>query len=530
MTRTDVLIAGAGPTGLALALWLAQAGVRIRIIDKAPGAGTTSRALVVHARTLEFYRQLGIADAVVDAAVRFDAVNLWVGGRRVAHVDLGPIGAGATAFPYMLIFPQDAHERLLIERLRAFGMDVERPCELRGFDERDDHVVARLAHGDGREARCEATYLAGCDGAHSTVRRVLDVGFPGGTYARLFYVADTEARGPVMNHELHVALDAADLLAVFPMQGDARARLIGTVKRGGADTTFDPGDARPGQAAKAAAEPIAWHDVSDRIIARLHMDVERVNWFSTYHVHHRVASHFRGGRAFLLGDAAHIHSPVGGQGMNTGIGDACNLGWKLAGVVRSRIDARVLDTYAQERIAFARRLVATTDRAFEIATSDGSIARFVRMKVIPRVLPRLLASAAVRSFMFRTLSQTAIEYRSSTLSSGAAGSVRAGDRLPWIELADAPNGCADNFAPLASRDWQLHVYGDPGHGVTAACRQRNLPLHAFPWRAAMQGAGFARDACYLVRPDAYVALAQAHGNDVGALKRYLDDWRIVVRA
>jgi len=527
---TEILIAGAGPTGLAMALWLAKSGVRFRIVDKTPRPSDESRALVVHARTLELYAQAGFADEAIAHGLEFSAANLWAAGERVARVGLGDIGADLSPYPYMLILAQDRHERLLVERLATLGVQVERETEVVDVEQGEGSIVARLRRGDGSEERCECAWLAGCDGAHSTVRRVLDVGFPGGTYARLFYVADTEARGPVMNHELHVALDAADLLAVFPMQGDARARLIGTVKRGGTDTTFDPGDARPGQAAKAAAEPIAWHDVSDRIIARLHMDVERVNWFSTYHVHHRVASHFRRGRAFLLGDAAHIHSPVGGQGMNTGIGDACNLGWKLAGVVRSRIDARVLDTYAQERIAFARRLVATTDRAFEIATSDGSIARFVRMKVIPRVLPRLLASAAVRSFMFRTLSQTAIEYRSSTLSSGAAGSVRAGDRLPWIELADAPNGCADNFAPLASRDWQLHVYGEPGHGVTAACRQRNIPLHAFPWRAAMQGAGFARDACYLVRPDAYVALAQAHGNDVGALKRYLDDWRIVVRA
>jgi 2-polyprenyl-6-methoxyphenol hydroxylase-like FAD-dependent oxidoreductase len=512
MADVDVLIAGAGPTGLMLALWLAQSGVRVRIVDKAAESASTSRALVVHARTLEFYRQLGIADAVVGSAVPFAAVNLWVRGRHVAHVELGALGAGATAFPFMLIFPQDEHERLLIERLVASGVEVERPCELRGFDDRGDHIVARLLHGDGREEQCNAAFLAGCDGAHSTVRETLAAGFPGGTYTHLFYVADTDARGPVMNHELHVALDEADLLAVFPMKGEGRARLIGTVT----------------QEREHTERALAWRDVSQRVIERLGIDVTRVNWFSTYRVNHRVASHFREGRAFLLGDAAHIHSPVGGQGMNTGIGDSANLAWKLAAVLQSHIDERVLDTYEPERMAFAKRLVETTDRAFQLATSDGAIARFVRIRVVPRVLPRLLAFAAVRRFMFSTLSQTAIEYRGSALSRGTAGPVHAGDRLPWLELPGDSDVHADNYAPLSSLDWQVHVYGEAANEVIDTCRQRALALHAFAWRTPMHRAGFARNALYLVRPDGYIAFAEPHG-DAPALARYLDDWRIKPR-
>jgi 2-polyprenyl-6-methoxyphenol hydroxylase-like FAD-dependent oxidoreductase len=513
MPDIDVLIAGAGPTGLALALWLAQSGARIRIVDKSAEPGTTSRALVVHARTLEFYRQLGIADAVVDAAVRFAAVNLWVAGKQAAHVDLGALGEGATAYAFMLIFPQDEHERLLIERLSAAGVHVERPCGLREFDDRGDRIVAHLVHGDGREERCEAAFLAGCDGAHSTVRERLEAGFPGGTYAHVFYVADVQARGPVMNHELHVALDEADLLAVFPMKGDARARLIGTV----------------GPQREHADRPLEWRDVSQGVLERLGIDVSQVNWFSTYHVHHRVASHFRAGRAFLLGDAAHIHSPVGGQGMNTGIGDSANLGWKLAAVAASRIDARVLDTYEPERIAFAQRLVATTDRAFQLATSDGPVARFVRIRVLPRVLPRLLRLRALRRFMFRTLSQTAIRYPESALSRGSAGSVHAGDRLPWVALANGARGVADNYAPLSTLDWQVHVYGKAPGAIEQACRRRSVALHAFAWQTPMQRAGIARDAVYLLRPDGHVAFADATG-DAKALARYLDDWRITPRA
>ena len=514
MADVDVLIAGAGPTGLVLALWLAHAGVRVRIVDKAPAAASTSRALVVHARTLEFYRQLGIADAVVDAAVRFDAANLWVQGRRAAHVELGALGAGATAFPFMLIFPQDEHERLLTERLAAAGVTVERPCTLARFDDRGDGVLARLVHADGGEETCGASYLAGCDGAHSTVREQLGAGFPGATYAHLFYVADVEARGQVMNGELNVALDSADLLAVFPMKGEGRARLIGTVKAEGED----------------AKRPLEWQDVSRRALDGLRIDVTHVNWFSTYHVHHRVASHFKSGRAFLLGDAAHIHSPVGGQGMNTGIGDAVNLGWKLAASIQRTIDPRVLDSFEPERIAFARRLVATTDRAFQVATSDGPIARFVRVRAIPEVLPPLTAMHAVRRFMFRTLSQTAIEYRNSALSDGVAGSVHAGDRLPWVDLRDGGGEHADNFAPLAARDFQVHVYGETNPALAALCRTRSIPAHAFPWRPPMHAAGLARDGFYLLRPDGYVAFAQRQGDDMAAFTRYLDDWRIAARS
>ena len=249
----------------------------------------------------------------------------------------------------------------------------------------------------------------------------------------------------------------------------------------------------------------------------MHIDVDEVNWFSTYHVHHRVAAHFRRGRAFLLGDAAHVHSPVGGQGMNTGIGDAVNLAWKLAAVVHQRMHPSVLDSYEPERIAFARRLVETTDRAFTSVTSRSALARFVRLTVVPAVLPRLVAFPAVRRTMFRTVSQTAINYRGSSLSAGRAGNVHGGDRLPWVK-ADA---AGDNFAPLKSLDWQVHVYGEGTSALQALCSQRKLALHIFPWRPEIAATGLRRDAIYLVRPDGYVALADADGR-AEAVAAYLD--------
>ena len=502
--NTDVLIIGAGPTGLVLALWLARLGVRVRIVDKTAEPGTTSRAVALQARTLELYGQIGLADTIVERGRRAIAVNLWVAGKKAARAVFGEMGEGLSPYPYALIYPQDEHERLLIERLAQEGILVERQTELLDFDDATGRVIARLKRPNGVEEICETAYIAGCDGAHSKVRDVLQISFPGGTYAHLFYVADVEARGETMNGELHVAFDRTDFLAVFPLKGDGRARLIGAVH----------------EEHDRQHENLSWDDVSKRVIEWIRIDVGRVNWFSTYRVHHRVADHFRSGRAFLLGDAAHIHSPVGGQGMNTGIGDAVNLAWKLASVVRGRAGATLLDSFEPERIAFARRLVATTDQVFTAVTSYGAVARAIRLRLVPLVIPSLFALKAMRRYLFRTVSQTRVNYRESSLSEGHAGTVHGGDRLPWVKL-DVNGRELDNFASLTALEWQFHVYGDASPDVQALCRKRNMLLQIFPWRPEMARAGLQQDAVYLVRPDGYVGLADPVGS-VETAAAYLD--------
>ena len=508
MQKSDVLIIGAGPTGLVLALWLTRLGVKVRIIEKTATPGTTSRALAVQARTLELYRQVDLADTVIAKGHRTPAVNLWVGGERKARMSLNDMGKGLTPYPFMHIFPQDEHERLLVAKLESLGVSVERKTELLHFAEQASGVSARLREADGRESDCEATYLAGCDGARSKVRETIGTGFPGGTYEHLFYVADVQATGSAMDGELHIDLDEADFVVVFPLAGEGRARLIGTVR-----------DERAGR-----ADALTFEDVRNQAIGQMKLTVDKVNWFSTYHVHHRVTQHFRKGRAFLIGDAAHIHSPAGGQGMNTGIGDAINLGWKLAAVVKGRASDTLLDSYEAERIGFARRLVASTDRAFTFATGQGRLAAFVRTRLAPVVLPALFSLGVVRKFAFRTVSQTMINYRSSQLSRGTAGQVQGGDRLPWVAT-----GGVDNFAPLTSMDWQVHVYGEASSELTAWCERRGVPLHVFAWRPEHGDAGLARNALYLLRPDTYVALAEA-GGSTDALDRYFAETAIRLAA
>ncbi len=500
---TDVLIVGAGPTGLVLALWLTRLGVGVRIVDKRAEVEATSRAIGVQARTLEFYSQIGLAEAAVERGRKALAGNLWVGGRNRARFSFSDMGEGLSPFPYALVLSQDEHERLLVGHLAELGIKVERRTEVLGFMEAAGRLLARLKLADGTVETCESAYIAGCDGAHSTVRETLQIGFAGGTYNHLFYVADVNASGAAINGDIHIGLDAADFLVIFPLKGEGRARLIGTVR----------------EDAEHRQENLGWNDVSKRAIEGMRIDVERVNWFSTYRVHHRVADHFRRGNAFLLGDAAHIHSPVGGQGMNTGIGDAVNLAWKLAAVLRGRADASLLDSYEPERIAFARRLVATTDRVFTGVTSTGAFDRLVRLNIVPFLMPFLFKFTAVKHLMFRTVSQAAVNYRASSLSEGRAGDVHGGDRLPWVKPDS--NGAGDNFTPLTSLDWQVHVYGEAPPEIKAVCDERKLPLHIFPWHPEIGRTGLQRNAVYLLRPDGHVALANPEGS-AAAVATYLD--------
>jgi 2-polyprenyl-6-methoxyphenol hydroxylase-like FAD-dependent oxidoreductase len=501
VSASAVLIVGAGPTGLTLAAWLAHQGVPTRIIDRTAEPGTTSRALAVQARTLELYQQLGLTQTLLARGHKVPAINLWVRGAHAARMPFEAIGAGLTRYPFLEIFPQDEHERLLLEHLAAHGVMVERRTELKGFTDEGGAIRARLLRPDGQQETIEAAYVAGCDGARSLVRETLGTGFPGGTYRQVFYVADIDGDGPPVDGELHIDLDEADFLAVFPLAGAGRARLIGTVR-----------DERAEQ-----PENLRFEDVSARAMHNLKVRVQRVNWFSTYHVHHRVTEHFGKGHAFLLGDAAHIHSPAGGQGMNTGIGDAVNLAWKLAAVLHGRAPVSLLDTYEAERIPFARRLVATTDRVFTFATAEGPIADLLRTRVAPLLLPRAVALEPVRGFLFRTVSQITVNYRGSALSSGAVGRVHGGDRLPW-----ALAGGSDNYDALAAICWQVHVYGTARAELTHWCREHGVPLHVFPFAAEHAAAGLTRDALYLLRPDTYVALAEAT-QDPAVLERYCSE-------
>ncbi len=505
----DVLIVGAGPTGLMLGNQLVRRGARTLIVDKNPGPSIQTKALGVQARTLEIYARLGIAERALELGRRASGANMWVNGRRVARVPLGDIGRDLSPYPFLLILGQDDNERLLGDALRAHGVDVQWNWELVALAQDAGRVSATLKHPDGSTRLVTARWVAGCDGAHSVVRRLCGIDFPGAPYEHVFFIADTEVTGPMVADELNVYLWRDGFHLLFPMRGRDHWRVVGILPRdmrGRDDLDFD------------AVVPAIRQEVGATLT------FTACHWFSTYRIHHRRAARFRDRRCFLLGDAAHIHSPVGAQGMNTGLQDAYNLGWKLALVAAGRAGAGLLDSYEPERIPVAERLLQTTDRAFSLIVSDHRLAGLFRTRVLARILAFVMTRERMRKLAFRTISQIGIHYRRGPLAETLAGlpddAPRAGDRFPWLRLkfaADAP--AEDLFARLDGDGFNLLVFGQPVPSEPSdLVRTHVIPDHPDNDRELAR-AGIAKPAFHLLRPDGHVGLAGTNF-DAAALSGY----------
>ncbi|GGL02609.1 FAD-dependent monooxygenase [Mangrovihabitans endophyticus] len=485
----DVLVVGAGPTGLMLADWLVRLGVRVVVADGKPGPTRESRALVVQARSLEIYRQLGLADEVLPAAQRAVALAPGFGARVFGRIPLGPIGAGHTPYPYIEVLEQSRNEEILYAALRKQGGDVRWQTPVTTLEETPDGVRARLADGDTVTAR----FCVGADGANSVVRRSRDIPFDGVTNPHRFYVIDATAAAGLVANAINVRLGADEFLIAFPMAGRGNWRLIGVARRADDDGEIGEEDARA------------------RMRDAFAVTYDQARWYATYNVHHRVARRFRDGPFFLAGDAGHVHSPVGGQGMNTGLQDAHNLAFKLADVLHDRASDVWLDRYEAERRPVAQTLVATTDRLFGLVTSQRFGRPAVRRALVPLVAPlvvRALPGTGAGSRFFQYVSQTRIHYRMGADAwhrsedrrgrpgrSGGRRDAVVGRRLPWAD---------DNYDVLsmdgiAGPGWQVHAYG----GVDAGdLPDLGLPVHVFPEAA---GSRLRAGELYLVRPDGFVA-------------------------
>ncbi len=511
---TDVLIVGAGPTGLMLANQLVRRGVRVQIIDRHPGPSLQTRALGVQARTLEIYSHLGIVDRALELGKRATGANIWSLGKKAARIPLGAIGRSISPYPYLLILGQDDNERLMGNALRERGVSVNWNTELVGLSSQEsDHVRATLKQQDGTTREITAAWVAGCDGAHSAVREINGIAFQGAPYEHVFFVADTQLTGDMVAEELNVYLWREGFHLFFPMRGTNHWRLVGIVPAGMREKkglTFD--DVIPSVQRQAGSG----------------LSFQKCTWFSTYRIHHRRAERFRDRRCFLLGDAAHIHSPVGAQGMNTGLQDAYNLAWKLALVVSGRADAALLDSYEEERIPVAKRLLSTTDRAFSLIVSANPLAGLFRTRVLVKIAALAMSFTAIQRLAFRTISQTGIHYRDSHLSETQAGipktAARAGDRFPWLKLKFQPNGpVEDLYAKLDDTRFTLLVFGQSAPEGLPPPRDL-LCIHTIPADPAndreLARVNIPRPSFYLLRPDGHVGLAGIQ-LDVAAVTRYV---------
>lgn len=486
--QTDVIIVGAGPTGLALACQLIRFGIDFTIIDKKDTTTPYSRAIGVQARTLEIYEQIGLADKLIARGKPAEVVRMVAGGEVRGEAVLKDIGAGLSAYPFMLIVEQGTHEAQLYDHIRANGHNVRWNTELVSFAHDAEGVTAVIADAAGLTEPVHAKYLVGCDGASSPVRHQLGLTFEGDTVERLFYVADVEIDWKFTHDSLYICLAEHTITAFFPMVGRNRYRIVGTFPEG---HDKDEGE-------------ILYEEIERQIEldTQLELDISNVNWFSVYKVHSRVVNKFSEGRCFVAGDAAHIHTPAGAQGMNTGIQDGYNLAWKLAMVLKHKADPKLLDTYNEERLPNAHRLLATTDRLFQLGASDEWFLAWIRMHIFPHVVGFALSLDSVKRFIFPLVSQIGVNYHNSSLSvDNTTFSVRGGDRMPYFRVGESV------YDDLQTPRFHLVAFGGDGDLKLDGRLAEIIDNHLLPLSEEVEEL-FDTDRPFyvLLRPDNYIAV------------------------
>lgn len=496
VSEIDVLIVGAGPTGLVMAAEMARRGVSYRLVDIARSPTDLSKAIGIQARTLEIFDSLGIASEFTSRGVKGVAANIYDGRERIAHVSFAELDS---RFPYLLFLPQSETERLLLAHLEHLGGQVERGVKLVGFTQDETGVTAALEHPNGDGESVRAAWLVGCDGAHSTVRHGLNLPFQGEEYPEGFQLADVKLDWDQPDNEFYIFIHAGWLLAVFPLPG-GRSRLIADI----------PPEQAPVEAKPSLADCQALMNERCPFPAT----VSDPLWTANYRIHRRLVSRLRSGRAFLVGDAAHIHSPAGAQGMNTGIQDAFNLAWKLALATQGAAPESLLDSYHDERYPVEQDVLRGTDFLLRMASLRNPLARATRDKLAPLVT----GLDIVQQRLSRTISELAVGYRRSPMVEDHGGSdgPHAGDRAPdplFARLKDTRHTLRLLAGQSASpAEWDALT--DIGGRVQAAY---SFYVAVMPLETGENGEIAARygvksPCLYLIRPDGYIGFRSQVGD------------------
>lgn len=483
-----VLIVGAGPVGMTLAMALRRRGVAVRIVDKATARTDKSKALVLWARTLEMLDIEGCAAPFVQAGLLARGVHIQeAGGKPLLDV---PFSTARSVYKFALMIPQSETERLLEEELERLEVTVERSTELLSFRDSEGGIVASLKDADGRVEEFSASWIVGCDGAHSTVRHAVGATFEGETSPSDFLLADVEVEGEVPRDALTICWAAEGIAAFFPIHG-SRMRVI-------ADCGPSAQAERP---APTLEEVQAIVDHRGPAGLRLRDPI----WLSCFRINERKVRDYRHGRAFLAGDAAHVHSPAGGQGMNTGMQDAFNLAWKLALVWHQRVAPTLLDSYSTERSAIGDQVLRNAGNMTRVAMMRNPVLQEIR-RLAAHNLGRI---PALRQHMVDQLSEVDLHYRDSPLtlrSSGAAARPAPGDRAVDIALLKPGNGATVLHEVLRTGKFAVLSVGVPPVALPEALRDIATAVQA------EANADYPAGHIWLVRPDGYVATGTSGQN------------------
>lgn len=514
MTENDisVLIIGAGPTGLMMANQLAMRGIDYRIIEKKLKPSYRSKALAIQARSLEIFQQMGLVNEFLQEGEIAADVSMIVRGKIAGVINLTNIGQNLSPFPYLFILEQSKTEQILIKNLEKLDKKIEWGTELIKITQTQDQAVANIRLANGEIIEITSDWVVGAGGAHSPLRHAMNVSFDGAAYEQKFLLTDAKVDWDLSYEGLKICLDAKSFGGFFPMKGSQRYRVIGSIP------------------VNREAEDLDFKDIKEVMENAFHFPISLSDsrWHAVYKLHHRCVNKFREGRFILAGDAAHIHSPAGGQGMNTGLQDAYNLAWKLASVIQGSANEKLLDSYHDERIRVAKHLVSGTDRGFSLGISRNPVVVFLRLFIFPYLFKAVTNFNAVRNFMFRFVSQIAINYQkvNTIFNYNTSTKLKAGDRLPYVQINDEQNGIEKSiFKLLANTKFNLLILGNDEAlsnqtiQKIATERKELMEVYVIPTSNidCYRQFGITRETYILVRPDMHIAML---GNDLDDANKY----------
>lgn len=525
--KTDVLIAGAGPAGLMMACQLAMHNVSFRIIDKSEDIHNFSGALLIHARTLEIFHQMGIADKILQKGQVVEKITLIREGRRSGDIKIGNMGAGISRFPYILMLKQVHTRKLLAGFLEERGIKVEKGTRLDQFCQEPQFINAVITHPDGEKENLKTRYLIGADGIHSHVRKSLGIHWQGSRDPIPLFVTDCQVKedpgaGSMTGktaigkpgNNIFFSISRKSIAGFFPLEGESW-RIDGLIpEETGKQEKFDFEDATRGLAGKL----------------KMDMALHSPGWFSVFYPNTYLASKYNIGGCFLVGDAAHVHTPIGAQGMNTGLQDSYNLAWKMAYVLKHGVSENILKTYARERRPVAEKLIQSTDKYFSLAIRKDFASRMVRNYLVPwsfNLFGFLLESRPLQRAFFQRISQTGVQYGNKA--------PWAGKRWPFIEWTDEGGNRRDTHELLEKMNFTLVFFqrGKQGRqeGETAFHSYLSgfrLPLqfkvisYSNETKEIFLKLHIRKPTYFLVRPDGYIAL-EGQGLDIGPVVSYFEE-------